>query len=121
MSVPSVACGHTLQQPNQLTPHPICHLPGSCRERLLTYSGLQALQKTVRSIRNARAEYGVELGRKIPATVLAADPELRSAPCLRALSQQAQCLYTLLCCLCSHSCLMLEALLRFQDAACEGL
>lgn len=29
----------------------------------------EALQAVVRSIRNARAEYGVELGRKIPATI----------------------------------------------------
>jgi valyl-tRNA synthetase len=39
----------------------------------------EALQATVRAIRNARAEYGVEPGRKIAVTVVAADPELRSA------------------------------------------
>ena len=34
----------------------------------------EALQSVVRAIRNARAEYGVELGRKIPATIrVAAD------------------------------------------------
>lgn len=33
----------------------------------------------VRSIRNARAEYGVEPARKIGAVVVAADPELRAA------------------------------------------
>ena len=38
---------------------------------------VQALQTTVRSIRNARAEYGVELGRKIPATILVTDESLR--------------------------------------------
>lgn len=30
-------------------------------------------------MRNARAEYGVELGRRIPATLLVADPTLRAA------------------------------------------
>lgn len=38
---------------------------------------LQMLQATVRAIRNARAEYGVDLGRRIPATVLIADTALR--------------------------------------------
>ncbi len=36
-----------------------------------------SLQATVRSIRNARAEYGVELARKVPATLQVASPELR--------------------------------------------
>ncbi|KAL4517680.1 hypothetical protein Ndes2526A_g02065 [Nannochloris sp. 'desiccata'] len=39
----------------------------------------EALQAIIRSIRNARAEYGVEPGRKIAVTVVAADPELRAA------------------------------------------
>ena len=39
----------------------------------------QALQEVVSSVRNARAEYGVELGRKIPAQLLIADAELSSA------------------------------------------
>ncbi len=38
-----------------------------------------SLQDTVRSIRNARAEYGVEPGKKIPATVHVANAELRAA------------------------------------------
>lgn len=37
----------------------------------------EALQAVTRAIRNARAEYGVELGRKIPATVCASDEALR--------------------------------------------
>ena len=37
----------------------------------------EALQAVVRSIRNARAEYGVELGRKIPATVCVAADSTR--------------------------------------------
>ena len=41
----------------------------------LEYFG--SLQATVRSIRNARAEYGVELARKVPATLQVASPELR--------------------------------------------
>ena len=36
-----------------------------------------SLQATVRSIRNARAEYGVELARKVPATLQVASPQLR--------------------------------------------
>ena len=40
---------------------------------------MQALQEIVSAIRNARAEYGVELGRKIPAQVLIADEELSAA------------------------------------------
>ncbi|KAL4422888.1 hypothetical protein ABPG75_009085 [Micractinium tetrahymenae] len=39
----------------------------------------EALQAAVRSVRNARAEYGVEPGRKIAATVRVDDPELRAA------------------------------------------
>ena len=39
----------------------------------------EALQAVVRSIRNARAEYGVELGRKIPATICVATDSIRSA------------------------------------------
>ncbi len=38
-----------------------------------------SLQDTVRSIRTARAEYGVEVGKKIPATVHIANAELRAA------------------------------------------
>ncbi len=38
-----------------------------------------SLQDTVRSIRTARAEYGVEPGKKIPATVHVANAELRAA------------------------------------------
>ena len=37
----------------------------------------EALQAVVRSIRNARAEYGVELGRKIPATICVAADSTR--------------------------------------------
>lgn len=37
----------------------------------------EALQAVTRAIRNARAEYGVELGRKIPATVCASNSSLR--------------------------------------------
>ena len=40
---------------------------------------MQALQEVVSSVRNARAEYGVELGRKIPAQLIIADAELSSA------------------------------------------
>ena len=40
---------------------------------------MQALQEIVSSIRNARAEYGVELGRKIPAQIIIADEELSAA------------------------------------------
>ena len=36
-----------------------------------------ALQSVVRSIRNARAEYSVELGRKIPATICVAADDTR--------------------------------------------
>ncbi|KAL3143467.1 hypothetical protein ABBQ38_002278 [Trebouxia sp. C0009 RCD-2024] len=39
----------------------------------------EALQSVVRSIRNARAEYGVELGRKIPATICVAADNTREA------------------------------------------
>lgn len=39
----------------------------------------EALQAVVRSIRNARAEYGVELGRKIPATICVAADSTRQA------------------------------------------
>lgn len=39
----------------------------------------EALQAVVRAIRNARAEYGVELGRKIPATVCVSNSALRYA------------------------------------------
>lgn len=42
-------------------------------------SQFEALQATVRALRNARAEYGVEPGRKIAVTVVAADPALRAA------------------------------------------
>ena len=35
---------------------------------------MQALQKVVSAVRNARAEYGVELGRRIPAAVHARPP-----------------------------------------------
>lgn len=41
-----------------------------------TYRALQAI---VRSVRNARAEYGVELGKKVPATVMVEDEALRNA------------------------------------------
>ena len=40
---------------------------------------MQALQEIVSAIRNARAEYGVELGRKIPAQILIADEKLSAA------------------------------------------
>jgi len=39
----------------------------------------ETLQATVRAIRNARAEYGVELGRKIPANIIADDEETRTS------------------------------------------
>ena len=39
----------------------------------------QALQAAVSAVRNARAEYGVELGRRVPATLHVADPTLRAA------------------------------------------
>lgn len=39
----------------------------------------EALQAVVRAVRNARAEYGVEPGRRIAATVVVADPALRAA------------------------------------------
>ena len=42
-------------------------------------SQFEALQATVKAIRNARAEYGVEPGRKIGVTVAVADPALRAA------------------------------------------
>ncbi|KAK9812933.1 hypothetical protein WJX72_005989 [[Myrmecia] bisecta] len=42
-------------------------------------SHFQMLQAVTRSIRNARAEYGVDLGRKIAATVVVSSPEVRSA------------------------------------------
>lgn len=50
----------------------------------------EMLQATVRAIRNARAEYGVDLGRRIPATVLIADTALREA-----IEQEAVVLATL--------------------------
>jgi len=37
------------------------------------------LQSVVRSVRNARAEYGVELGKKVPASVCVADGDLRAS------------------------------------------
>ena len=37
----------------------------------------EALQSVVKAIRNARAEYGVELGRKIPATICVAADSTR--------------------------------------------
>ena len=37
----------------------------------------EALQAVVRAIRNARAEYGVELSRKIPATICASNSDVR--------------------------------------------
>ena len=37
----------------------------------------EALQAVTRAIRNARAEYGVELGRKIPATICVSNSNLR--------------------------------------------
>ena len=40
---------------------------------------MQALQEVVSAIRNARAEYVVELGRKIPAQTVIANDELRAA------------------------------------------
>ena len=39
----------------------------------------QALQEVVSSVRNARAEYGIELGRRIPAQLIIADAALSSA------------------------------------------
>lgn len=39
----------------------------------------EALQAAVRAVRNARAEYGVEPGRKVAATFRVASPELRAA------------------------------------------
>lgn len=39
----------------------------------------QALQATVGAIRNARAEYNVELGRRIAAQLRVAQPELAAA------------------------------------------
>ncbi|GBF93255.1 valyl-tRNA synthetase [Raphidocelis subcapitata] len=44
----------------------------------------EALKDTVRSIRNARAEYGVEPSRKIGAVVVAAEPGLRAAAAAEA-------------------------------------
>ena len=41
--------------------------------------GAQALQAAVSAVRNARAEYGVELGRRVPATLHVAEPALRAA------------------------------------------
>jgi valyl-tRNA synthetase len=41
--------------------------------------GSQALQAAVTSVRNARAEYGVELGRKIPASFRIQADDLRQA------------------------------------------
>jgi hypothetical protein len=39
----------------------------------------QALQEVVSAVRNARAEYGVELGRRIPAQLIVAEAGLSSA------------------------------------------
>ncbi len=39
----------------------------------------QALQEVVSAVRNARADYGVELGRRIPAQVVIAEAGLSSA------------------------------------------
>jgi hypothetical protein len=46
---------------------------------LETRKGLLPLQAAVRAVRNARAEYGVEPGRKIAAIFAVASPELRAA------------------------------------------
>ena len=40
---------------------------------------VQALQAVVGAVRHARAEYGVELGRRIPARIVIADAVLRAA------------------------------------------
>ena len=44
---------------------------------------MQALQDLVRGVRNSRADYGVELGRKIAATLHVQDVNLRLAQFLR--------------------------------------
>lgn len=49
------------------------------RPRVAHGAPAQALQAVVGAVRNARAEYGVELGRRIPARLLVAQPELRAA------------------------------------------
>ncbi|KAL6786011.1 TSV1 [Auxenochlorella protothecoides x Auxenochlorella symbiontica] len=51
---------------------------GSDRDDLAA-AHFAALQAAVRAVRNSRAEYGVEPGRRIPATVRAGDPALRAA------------------------------------------
>ena len=51
----------------------------SCKSSTVSHNSQQALQAAVSAVRNARAEYGVELGRRIPATLLVADPTLRAA------------------------------------------
>ena len=40
-------------------------------------ASFEALQAAVRSIRNARAEYGVEPARRVPAVFIVTDPQLR--------------------------------------------
>lgn len=40
-------------------------------------SHFEALRSAVTAVRNARAEYGVELGRRIPGTLHVTSPELR--------------------------------------------
>jgi len=40
--------------------------------------GFESLQSLVRLVRNARAEYNVELGKKIPATIAVSNPEMQS-------------------------------------------
>ena len=56
----------------------------------------EALQAVTRAIRNARAEYGVELGRKIPATVCVSDEALRYGAFLAVLGVATQ----VSCCFC---------------------
>ena len=56
--------------------------PGSKHSYMLTFGialGAQALQAAVSAVRNARAEYGVELGRRVPATLHVAESALRAA------------------------------------------
>ena len=47
---------------------------------MLTMLWLKALQDVVRAVRNTRADYNVELGRRIPATIHVSDANLRSEP-----------------------------------------
>ena len=47
-------------------------------------SCMQALQDLVRGVRNSRADYGVELGRKIAATLHVQDATLRFGTLLKA-------------------------------------